>query len=179
MLEQTQALAPVDGSEWFVIHCHAGKERTAERHLRRQQFGVFLPLLRRQERRAGREVVVSRPLFPNYLFATFDRRSQPWRCINGTLGVRRLISFTDIPEPVDCRIMDPLLNACDDEGVFSFRRIHYFQNGDRVRLAKGPLAEMIGTIEEMNGTDRARLLLDLLGRPTRVTVALDDLQAVA
>lgn len=164
---------------WFAVHCQAGKERTAQINLERQSFGAFLPLLRAQEVRSGRTRDVLRPLFPGYVFAGFDPRTAAWRRINGTYGVKRLISFGEVPEPVHPSFMADLRRACDGDGIFSFRRAYGFSEGDRVKLATGPFSAMIGTIESMSGPDRARLLLSILGRSARVSVALEDLQKIA
>jgi transcriptional antiterminator RfaH len=178
-MSTTEIAAPGSGRDWFVIQCHGGKERLAVLNLRRQDFPVFLPLIRTVDRKVGKPVEVLRPLFPGYLFVAFDPRREPWRCINGTLGVKRLVSFTDVPQPVGRAIMSPLVRACDEEGVFSSRRVQEFRPGERVKLSGGPFDDMVGTIEAMAGGDRARLLLDLLGRTARVTVSRDDLQRVA
>ena len=167
------------GRRWFAVHCQTGKERTAQANLQRQDFGAFMPLLRCQEVRAGRTRDVLRPLFPGYVFAGFDPRVAAWRRINGTFGVKRLITFGETPEPVPARLMADLRQACDEEGVFSFHRAYGFRTGDRVKLSAGPFKAMIGTIDSMSGPERARLLLSILGRTTRVSVALEDLQLIA
>ncbi|MBO0662450.1 transcriptional activator RfaH [Jiella sp. MQZ9-1] len=163
----------------YAVHCRAGRESRAVANLERQAFDVFLPLLRSRQIRNGRASDVLRPLFPSYIFVSFDPAATAWRRINGTFGVKRLVTLGDAPQPVDPAFMTMLRHACDDQGVFSFRNASGFRQGERVMLASGPLAEMVGTIEAMSGTNRALLLLSILGRSTRVSVTLDDLRKIA
>ncbi|NDW04377.1 transcriptional activator RfaH [Jiella sp. 40Bstr34] len=151
----------------------------AETHLLRQGFGVFLPLLRCGETRARRARPVLAPLFPGYVFAGFDPRAAGWRRVNGTYGVKKLVSFGETPEPVPPTFMAALRHSCDEMSIFSFRRASAFREGDRVKLAAGPFMGMIGEIEAMGGPDRAWLLLAILGRTARVSVGLDELQKIA
>lgn len=176
---ETRHAGSGEGGSWFAVHCHAGKERTAESHLLRQGFGVFLPLLRCGEAKAARPRRVLAPLFPGYVFAGFDPRTAAWRRVNGTYGVKKLVSFGETPEPVPPAFMATLRQSCDEASVFSFRRAADFREGDRVKLAAGPFMGMIGEIAAMGGPDRAWLLLAILGRTTRVSVGLDELQKIA
>ncbi|MEF2072034.1 transcription termination/antitermination protein NusG [Consotaella aegiceratis] len=165
-------------ADWYAVQCQAGRETWACHNLERQGFATFVPKLRRSERRRNRIVDGRKALFPGYLFVSFDRKTMPWRSINGTFGVKRMVIFGDVPEPVPHAVMVPLIQACDADGIFSFRRIMEFQAGDIVKLADGPFLDSMGAIEELDGHDRAKVLIEVLGRITRVDVSLDQLHKV-
>src|SRR5665213_356294 len=80
------------GGRWYVVQTHAGSEYKARLELHDQAFHCFLPEC--VERISHARKVTSRrgPLFPGYLFVSFDVGMTAWRSINGTRGVVRLIS---------------------------------------------------------------------------------------
>lgn len=51
-----------------------------------------------------------------------------------------------------------------------------FEIGDSVRLTAGPLAGFVSQVEALAPDQRIWVLLELLGRPTRVMVNPEDLR---
>ena len=78
---------------WHLIQFKPNAHRLAQRNLKRQDFEVFLPMQEITRRKASRFVSDLRPLFPGYMFVGVDSRAAPWRTINSTIGVSRLVSF--------------------------------------------------------------------------------------
>src|SRR6476646_5637681 len=87
---------------WYVVRTHAQRELQASKQLENQKFRVFLPRHLKNRRHARRVETVSAPLFPQYLFAVVDLTKDRWRCINGTLGVDRVLMCAGEPQP-SCR----------------------------------------------------------------------------
>ena len=50
-----------------------------------------------------------------------------------------------------------------------------FEPGRLVRLVKGPFADQVATIEQLDDRGRVRVLLDILGGETSVRVSTGDL----
>ncbi|NOX41672.1 MAG: transcriptional activator RfaH [Alphaproteobacteria bacterium] len=148
----------------------------AERNLHRQDFQTFLPLHEETKRRSGRFISTLRPLFTGYLFVAFDTANGGWRAINNTYGVTRLVSFGDQPQPVPLDLISRLMLRCDAGGKLLPPRI--LQPGDAVRLTSGPFAEFVATVEKISPDQRVWVLLDLMGRTTRVAVQAEALQVV-
>jgi transcription antitermination factor NusG len=48
--------------------------------------------------------------------------------------------------------------------------------GDQVNVAAGDFADFVATVEQINSDKRGRLLLDFLGRSTRVAINPTDLR---
>ena len=61
---------------WFAVYSRARAEATAQEHLRRQGYEVYLPRHLKRRRHARRTDFVLAPLFPRYLFVAFDRSRQ-------------------------------------------------------------------------------------------------------
>ncbi|OWU78012.1 transcriptional antiterminator [Marinibacterium profundimaris] len=150
--------------------------RAAERNLRRQGFGTFLPLEERMIRSRGRFVSAERPVFPGYVFVSLDPAASVWRAVNSTFGVQRLVAFGRGPVPVPEGIVDGLITRCDGKG--RLRPPGGLAPGQTVRLASGPFADTLAEIERLEPDRRVRLLMTMMGGQTRVTVGADQLRAV-
>ena len=161
---------------WYVVHTQAHQEARAELNLRRQGFAAWLPLFRRARRHARRIDHVLAPLFPRYLFVRLDLSIQPWRAINGTFGVVRLLCNGDTPLAVPDGLVEKIMQRRDGSGtvVLPPRRLAV---GEAVRVALGPFADLEGLFQEMAGRDRVVLLFNVLGRKVRASVPLAGLAA--
>lgn len=165
-------------ASWFVVQTHPRAETKAQRHLLNQNFTTYLPVYRRRIRHARRTEAVLRPLFPNYLFVQLDPDLHRWRSINGTVGVRQILSDGNAPRQVSDSIIDAILARQGGDGVIALTP-PTFRRGQSVRLTDGAFAEMSALFEEMRDDDRAVLLVSLLGRKVRVSVPVGEVVAAA
>ena len=94
--------------EWFILQFKSNSHHRAKENLIRQGFEIFLPLHNSTSRRASRFINTSQPLFPGYMFITFDRTKTEWHKINNTYGVSRLVSFNSILKSVPTTFVDNL-----------------------------------------------------------------------
>jgi transcriptional antiterminator RfaH len=159
---------------WFAAQAKPNAAHIAARNLARQGFAVFLPLERYTSRRGRSLVPALRPYFAGYLFVGFDPEAAPWRAVRSTYGVSRLISFGASPAPVDPELVAGLMRACDGGGVMHPRLD--LKRGERVMIAEGPLAGLIGRLDAMAPRERAWLLLEVMGKATRVSVSASGLR---
>jgi len=164
------------GNTWFLAQVRPNCHTMAERNLRQQHFQTFLPMHEEPKRRAGRFVSSLRPLFAGYMFVAFNTAKGGWRKINSTYGVTRLVSFADEPQPVPLDLISRLMLRCDGGGKLLPPRI--LNPGDAVRISGGPFADFVATVEKISSDQRVWVLLDLMGRTTRVAVEAEALQAV-
>jgi transcriptional antiterminator RfaH len=114
---------------------------------------------------------ISAPLFPRYLFVILDRTRDRWRSINGTLGVERLLMCGGEPQPVPPGLVENLILAADDDGSVHFD--YALHQGQRVRVAAGPFADLVGRLERLDDRGRVSVLLELLGGSVRVALPQD------
>lgn len=174
-LDKTLRPTPTDSIEqWFAVQTQPRKEDWAVANLRNQGFGTFFPRLRKSRKHARRIDTVLVPMFPGYLFVQLKLDGHRWRSVNGTRGVVRLLSFGDQPQPIPVEVVDGLMSSVDDKDVFTFSRYERFRVGDNVRLMVGPFAEQLGRIDRLDGRDRVRVLLELMGRSVPVLASVRD-----
>jgi transcriptional antiterminator RfaH len=165
------------GSRWYVAQTHPHAEAKATFHLQRQGFAVYGPRHLKQRRHARRVEKVTAPLFPGYLFVAIDLATQRWLAIDSTTGVTRLVRDGERPAPVPLRVIDGLKAREDSDGFVQLERQPRFSPGDKVRIAGGALIDCFGLYEGMNARERVSVLLELLGRKVRVTLASEIIEA--
>ena len=116
----------------------------------------------------------SRPLFPSYMFITFDKSKSNWSRINNTYGVKRLITFNSILKSIPTTVIDNLMIRCDLIGrILPLQKL---TKGDQVKVLKGPFANVIATVETHETDQRIWILTDLMGRKTKIQAPMEDLQ---
>ena len=152
---------------WYAVYTRPRAEDTALDNLRRQGYRAYLPRYRAAVSHARRRHMVSRPLFPRYLFAGVDRASMPWRPILSTIGVSGVVRAGDAPVPVPDGLL-AALRAQEAAGLFDRIGARRPLNvGELVRVTVGAFREMVGQLIELRDQDRIVVLLELLGRQVR------------
>lgn len=156
-------------SSWYVVNTLPHQEARAEANLRQQGYRAWLPSIKRSRRHARRIDSVLAPLFPGYLFVELDLEQETWWSINGTFGVRRLISHGDRPAPVPTGFMDALRHTLDADGLVAVPEP--LAPGQKVRILAGPFVDCVGTLLFLAAKNRVALLLSVLGREVSTMVS--------
>ncbi len=164
----------MSGLRWYVVETLPRKEALASRNLDQQDFANFCPRFRTTRSHAGRTMAVLAPLFPGYLFVRFDPGNHPWRSINGTLGVRRLIGFGQtLPQAMPEFVMRKILARCEN-GIMTPAG-DPFERGDIVRITSGAFVDRIATVERYDSRERVRILMEFLGAQHAIEMPVDCL----
>ena len=159
--------------EWFILQFKSNSHHLAAKNLNRQGFETFLPLHDATSRRLSRFINTSKPLFPGYMFIKFDRAENEWHKINSTYGVSRLITFNSILKSIPTILVDHLMKRYDLSG--KLLPIKKLKKGDQVTVLNGPFANFIATVEEYEADQRIWILMDLMGRKTKIQTPSDNL----
>lgn len=163
-------------SQWFVVAAQANKERFAIENLNNQGFDTFYPRIKRARRRKDRIDSVVEGLFPGYLFVRFDRGRDRWQSINGTFGVRALVSVRGSqPTPLPAATMRALLARCRD-GMW-LEDGAQFASGDAIALIDGPFVGCEARFDARLPGDRVRVLLGWLGHDQAVVMPVSYIMA--
>ena len=162
---------------WYAVYTHPQAETRAAVHLREQGFEPYLPRFLKRRSHARRVEWGPSPLFPRYLFVGMDVLSARWRAIYSTPGVVTLVSDGRGPVAVPNGVVEEIMARHDDRGL-----VHLPQGprqGERVRVLDGPLEGLHGLFACNDDNGRVTVLLDLLGRATRVSLPLAAVAAEA
>ena len=162
-------------SSWYAVYTKTQLEIWAKNNLEERGFEVYLPRYLKQRLHARRTDIVARPLFPRDLFVRADIAAGQRPRVNTAPEVAYLVSVGDQPATVADSIIDEIKGREDDDGFIRLGRGQRFSQGDPVKISDGALCNHIGLFHCVTDNDRVIILLDLLGRQTRVKVPLDSL----
>jgi len=164
---------------WYVAHTKAGAERLAEGNLERQGFHAYLPRAQLRKRGAHGVSMVTVPLFPRYIFIQLDLENAPWRAVNSTYGISRLVSFGDRPAHVDDAVIDEIRKREREDGIVPLADMQVFKPGEAVEITHGAFSDRTGIFKCQSDKERVVVLLNLLGRDLTVSLESDFVQKVA
>lgn len=164
-------------ARWYVVHTQPSAEDRAIAHLETQGYHIFCPRLRKVVRHARKSTDKFVPLFPGYLFLKLDTSRDRWRSVNGTRGVVRLLTQGDIPQAVPPGVVEELQSHTGVDGILD--RIPPLSAGQHVRIAEGPFADFVGTLQRLDGAERVQVLINLLGRSVSATLRCEALAPAA
>ena len=151
---------------WYAVQTQPNRENLAVAHLERQGFDVWLPRIERIIRHARQAKSVRRPLFPGYLFINLDLETARWRSINGTIGVKNIVSFGRAPSVVDNEFITALKASETMDGFINTGNDN-LKPGQDVEMLSGPMAGQIGKLLSLDAGNRVTVLLQMLGHYVR------------
>ena len=160
--------------QWYLIQFKSNSYRLAERNLIRQGFPTFLPLLETTKREKAKFTNDIRPLFPGYMFVAIDLNNDIWHKINNTVGVSRVLSLEGKPKAISQDFITGLMSRCNGQGLLIGTKTPVI--GDSVKLLKGAFAEFIATVETIDSNKRIWVMIDLMGRSTRLEIGAENLK---
>jgi transcriptional antiterminator RfaH len=155
--------------QWHLVLCKPNQHHIARTALSRLKCDVFLPLQEARRRWRGRFLSELRPVFPGYIFVGMDPARPVWQPVRTSPGVSQVVSFGGRPANVPPEVVAGLMARCDGNGVLS-PLLDDFSVGDKVRIISGPFAEFVTAIDSIDPDRCLHVLLDLLGRSTKVVV---------
>jgi len=91
------------------------------------------------------------------------------------MGVSKLVSFGLEPARIDVRLIDWL--RAQETTLMQTPRSPY-QPGDLVEIQEGPFKGVQGIYQIDDGESRAMILIELLQKPTKMRIPLNELAAV-
>ena len=160
--------------DWFTLQFKANSHNQAIKNLNQQGFETFLPLHETTSHKVTRFTNTTKPLFPGYMFVTFNRAETEWHKINNTFGVSRLVTFNYTLKSLPSKFIENLMMRCDLSG--KLLPVKQFKKGDQVKITKRPFANFIAKIEKYETDQRIWILMDLMGRKTLIQTPSSTLQ---
>jgi transcriptional antiterminator RfaH len=159
------------------VQTQVNSEEKARANLEQQGYNCFLPRYKKTISHARKKQLVLRPLFPRYLFVSLDLTVDRWRAIRSTVGVSTMIMNGDVPSHVTKGLIEGLIERCDEQGLIVLATPASFAKGERVKIISGAFEETFGLVEGVSDKDRVTILINLLGRETRVSLKAQELES--
>ena len=162
--------APPTETPWFALWTHSNCEERVREQLDARGFRVFLPTLRDWSRRAGVRRLISKPMFPSYLFVQHPIEKRSYVEIMKTQGLVRILGERwDRLEAIPTAEVAAIQRVV--QTTLTVTPYPYLREGQRVRITDGPLAGLEGRLVRSR-PQRGLLVLtvDLLRRSVAVEV---------
>lgn len=173
---ESVSLKMESGLRWYALRTKPRKEAVVERRLRDLNLEVFLPWLQLRRRMGTRYRQVLGPLFPGYLFCRLDLFLSG-KAVRYAPGVKDFVKFGNCIAEVETGVIGALQERCP--GGVAELRPKVFKNGEPVLIREGPLSGLEAVFErEMRGSERVAVLLEILGRRTRLVLPVEMLRSI-
>jgi len=151
---------------WFALRVKPRWEKEVSRNLRCKGYAELLPSYVRENRWSDRIKQIELPLFPGYLFASFDPRRP--LIVTSTPGVLSVVGFGGKALPLDPSEVAAIQATMRSR--LPRKPWEHPHQGDRVRLIAGPLKGIQGVVCAVQGEDWLILSVTLLQRAIAVRV---------
>lgn len=169
-------LCPEPGlPRWFALTIKHQHECAAEGSLRAAGVETFCPTYPVRRRWSDRTKELNAPLFPGYVFGRFPLLERI-RVLN-TPGVARIVGFGGVPCPLPDQEIADLRAALASN--LPLRPWPNLCAGERVRIERGPLRGIEGTVLREKGGLRLVIGVELLRRSILVELDAEAVSASA
>jgi transcriptional antiterminator RfaH len=159
--------------DWYVIYSKPHKEEQAQFHLGLKGVESFFPRLQLPGLLEKKSRLI--PLFPNYLFARIHLPTQ-YHCVIWAPGVKKIVSFSDTPVPIEDDVIGFLKQNADTTGIIQARS--QLRRGQEVEVTGGPFNGLLGIIQDPpDAKGRIKILLRLLSRQITVKLGVQSVKA--
>lgn len=150
---------------WHALFTKPRMERRVGRRIAARGIEVYVPLLE-YHGRTGR--TLDRAFFPRYIFARFDWQNEGVSRVQWTPGLSSIVTFDGKPAVLPDDWVHNLRDTLEEIDGDEFLAL---KPGEKVRVRSGPFRDIEAIFEKrMNGEDRVAILLEIMGRQTRVIV---------
>jgi transcription antitermination factor NusG len=151
--------------QWYAARTRSRHEKVVARQLQQRAVECFLPLYQTLRQWRNGRFQLSLPLFPGYLFVRIAM-SERLKVLQ-VPGVVGLVGFNGVATPLPQAEIDTIREALR-KGVAA-EPYPYLKVGQFVRVVRGPMSGLQGTLVRRKGKLRVVIRLDLIMR----SVAMD------
>ena len=158
---------------WYCVRSKPRSESVASFHLEKLEgVTVFLPRARRI-RKSRSSSHSSQPLFPGYVFARFDPKTN-LRAVHYCQGVSYVVKRQQKPVKVNDGVI-ATLNKVTTDGILDVVDLPH-RVGDEIQIVSGLLCGGEGKIVRLApARERIKVLFEILGRETEVEISEEDI----
>ncbi len=171
-----------ENAKWYVVHTYSGYEnkvkanieKTVEnRGIENMILDIKVPMEDVIEQKGDEQKIVTRKIYPSYVFIKMVMNDESWYVVRNTRGVTGFVGPGSKPVPLSDADVDSM---GVEERVVKID----FQVGDNVRITNGPLESFIGAVEEINmEKKKLRVCVNMFGRETPVELDFHQVEALA
>ena len=162
---------------WYALYTKPHMEQRVSAVLQAKGMETYSPTM--PVYKGKRRSEKSRSFFSCYLFARMDFGAVGCSSVAWTPGLRRIVSFDGQPSVVRDEVIETIRRRLEQMEISGYPVEQRFKTGDRVLIKSGLLRDLEAIFDKsVSSSDRAKILVDILGRLTTCEVELDCLDKV-
>jgi transcriptional antiterminator RfaH len=162
---------------WYALYTKPQMEQCVSAILQAKGMETYLPTI--PVYKGKRRTEKSRAFFSCYLFARMDFGAVGYSSVAWTPGLRRIVGFGGQPAIVRDEVVETIRRRLERMEVSGYPAGQGFKSGDRVLIKSGPLRDLEAIFDKaLSSSDRAKILVDILGRLAACEIELDRLEKV-
>ena len=165
-----------NGLKWFVVQSKPREEERARYFLQEKGLVTYLPMMEVVKLRGFKNLKTESALFPGYLFCRFNP-DDSLAHVRWTRGVKKILPESVSPMPVDNEVVEAIQSLQQHDGII---RQQPFQQNDRIRIARGPMRDILGVFEYWTSdSGRVKVLLNFINYQASVELHHSLVEKVA
>jgi transcription antitermination factor NusG len=173
---QMELSAGLNHALWYAVTTKSRQEKVVASMLEYLEVPNFLPLINEERRWSDRKQIVAMPLFQGYVFVRINTSGEFQLRVLKVPGVVDFVRAGSGPLPIpDKEIED--VRAVLSHGVGCSPH-PFLKAGDRVRVVRGPLAGIEGTLIRSGSQSKLVISIEMIQRSVAASVTESDVELV-
>jgi len=158
--------------QWFAVWTRSRQEKVAAAMLESVGVQHYLPLKSELRQWSDRKQTVAVPLFSGYLFVRLNRKTGNRYQVLNAPGIAGFVGNSAGPLPIPDRQIEDIRTILAQSLECSV--LPLLEEGQRVRVLRGPLAGVEGLLLRSNSTVRLLISIQMIHKTLAVSVSRDD-----
>jgi transcription antitermination factor NusG len=159
---------------WYAISTRSRQEKVAASMLENLAIAHFLPLIDEERQWSDRKQMLTMPLFPGYMFVRIARSNEQQLRVLKVPGIVNIIGNRNGPLAIPESEIESIRMALFRGAGCS--RHPFLRTGDRVRVVRGALAGIEGTLVRCGDQSKLVISVEMIQRSVSVSVAASDVE---
>ncbi|WP_413110611.1 transcription/translation regulatory transformer protein RfaH [Thaumasiovibrio sp. DFM-14] len=155
---------------WYLLYCKRSEQERALVNLNRQGVNCYYPTVTIEKLRRGKRVEVVEPLFPCYMFVSFDPEAVSFTSVRSSRGVADFVRFGGYPQQVSEEVVFAIMEAENAEKN-SEKLSEMPQAGEAFVLEHGQFKGYDAIYKEPDGEKRSIMFVTMMGKQVEVSVS--------
>lgn len=165
-----------DTAQWFAVSTRSRQEKVAAAMIESLGVASYLPFKTESRQWSDRKQKVTLPLFSGYLFVRMNLLDGSKLRVLKVPGVAGLVGNSSGPLPIPDHQIEAV-RAVVAQGM-ECTVLSLLEEGDLVRVARGPLVGVEGRLVRINSESRLVISIEMIHRSLAVSVSRNDVELV-
>lgn len=162
--------------QWYAVYTRPQCEKRVHKALQNLQLQVYLPVTNVLRQWSDRKKVLSKPLFPSYLFTKIYVENIA--TVMQTNGVVRIISSNGEPIAIPEEHIESIRQVLEAGYQFLIHPYFSVEKGDWVRVVSGSLKGVRGIVITDSSDDHLLIMIKSVGKTVSVNVEKKHLRPI-